>query len=452
MYRWGFVGPERVADAAFDSQLTITLREAPGDATELTLVHERLETIDAAMPGMADATSHGRAYALRSTPSLPHSRKPRDDRLPGVDAPAAAPERHIVLGLVAEPGVSAELAKDLAAELPEHLSQHVSDRVEWEVPVVVEPLDTAGGGGIELIEAARRLMMREGWDMGIALTDLPIRIGRRPVVADASAQHRIGIISLPALGALHLNRRAREAVLRLVEGLVGESMELDAAGAARTRRVGRRLVEMAAPVRRVAPADGDVDIRFVAAVVRGHLRLLAGMVRANRPWRLIAGLSRALAASLAAVAFAIVTADIWRLADDLSWPRLLAITVMTIVATVVWLIADHDLWEWPSGRASREQVVLFNAATAATVALGVVFLYLALYVLTLVAAELVITSHEFGSRLGHPVDFGDYVKLAWFVSSLATVGGALGSGLESDEAVREAAYGYRPDRGSEQRL
>jgi uncharacterized protein YndB with AHSA1/START domain len=64
VFRWGFVGPERVADPAHHSRLTITLSEAPGGATALTLVHERLDAIDAAMPGMADATATGWGMAL----------------------------------------------------------------------------------------------------------------------------------------------------------------------------------------------------------------------------------------------------------------------------------------------------------------------------------------------------------------------------------------------------
>jgi uncharacterized protein YndB with AHSA1/START domain len=64
VFLWRFVGPERVADAAHDSRLTITLSEAPDGATALSLVHERLEAIDAAMPGMARNTATGWGQAL----------------------------------------------------------------------------------------------------------------------------------------------------------------------------------------------------------------------------------------------------------------------------------------------------------------------------------------------------------------------------------------------------
>jgi uncharacterized protein YndB with AHSA1/START domain len=64
VFRWAFVGPERVADPAYDSQLTITFEEAPGGATALTLVHERLDALDAAMPGMAENTATGWGMAL----------------------------------------------------------------------------------------------------------------------------------------------------------------------------------------------------------------------------------------------------------------------------------------------------------------------------------------------------------------------------------------------------
>lgn len=50
-----------------------------------------------------------------------------------------------------------------------------------------------------------------------------------------------------------------------------------------------------------------------------------------------------------------------------------------------------------------------------------------------------------GGYLQQPLGYGDIFLLAWFVASAATVGGALGSGLESDEAIRAAAYSKREE-------
>jgi hypothetical protein len=123
--------------------------------------------------------------------------------------------------------------------------------------------------------------------------------------------------------------------------------------------------------------------------------------------------------------------------------------VLSVGAMVVWLIVAHRLWEARQGRGSRQQTVLFNAATTLTLLLGAASLYAALFALTLGAAAVVIDAGVLGKALDHHAGVGDYAALAWMASSLATIAGGLGAGLESDEAVREAAYGYRVERTSE---
>jgi uncharacterized protein YndB with AHSA1/START domain len=59
VFRWGFAGPEREKGPVFDSQLTITLRDAPRGGTVLTLVHERLDALAKAMPDVADKVEPG---------------------------------------------------------------------------------------------------------------------------------------------------------------------------------------------------------------------------------------------------------------------------------------------------------------------------------------------------------------------------------------------------------
>jgi hypothetical protein len=354
------------------------------------------------------------------------------------------------LGLLAAPGIAEELAAGLAEDLPAALAERVSAEVEWEIPVVTDDLAARGTSGTAIIDAARQRMLREGWDLAVVLTDLPLRIGRRPVLADASATHGVAVISLPAFGAVQMQRRAHDAVVRLVDGLVGESLERGRGeDAGRRQRVRRRLAEIARAERSVQPDDEDVDIRLVAAVVRGNARLLTGMVRANQPWRLIARLSRALAAAVATVVFALVTEIVWRLSDALSAWRLGALTVISLATIVTFLILAHGLWSRSNDGVGREQAILFNVATTLTLTIGVATLYCVLLVLAVAGSALMLDQEVLTHALGHHAGAWTYVKIAWMASSLATVAGALGAGLESDEAVREAAYGYRPERETE---
>jgi uncharacterized protein YndB with AHSA1/START domain len=59
VFRWGFVGPERLDGPNYDSLLTITLQEASHHATELTLVHERLEALRSGLPQVAENVEVG---------------------------------------------------------------------------------------------------------------------------------------------------------------------------------------------------------------------------------------------------------------------------------------------------------------------------------------------------------------------------------------------------------
>ena len=376
-------------------------------------------------------------------------------------------EGSVALGLIPAPEIPHRLAQELSTKLPQLLSRRVDERVSWEVSVICDPLTGSEPDAARVIDAGRERMEEEGWNLAICLTDLPIRTDGRPVVATVSTAYNVAVLSLPPLGVTLLRRRVREATLQLVSELYEGSPELGRAGEYRDavegnsgqvrrpgsrahRLVERRLTELISPIRRTAPTneeDDEVDVRFVSPKVRGHLRLLAGMVLANRPWRLFTTMKGTLAAAFATAAYALVMPIIWQMADSLSWVRLLALMVLAVVAMVVWIIVAHHLWERPAAQEeAREQAALYNASTALTLSVAVLFSYAVLFVLILLAAGFFLESGFLQSNLGHPVGVSDYVRLAWMATSLATVAGALGSGLEDEETVREATYGYRQQR------
>jgi hypothetical protein len=351
----------------------------------------------------------------------------------------------VKLGLIVSPAIDQLAADELASELGTALGERYPE-VEWELKVLTDPLAEPPVRLTELVSATRNLLLDADWDLAVAITELPLRLAHRTLVSHASRTHGVALVSLPAVGVLKRRRRLYDVVADAVGTLVG-----DPARGRATRSAGARLgVE-----RRLAELAGDVDdadggAAYVARVITGNLRLLAGMVGANHPWRLVGRLWRAILAAIAAAALGLIQVEVWRIATSLGPPRLAIAALASIGAASVTLIAGHHLWERPPDPRVREQVTLFNLATTATVVLGVIALYLSVFVAGLLGALLLIQPSLLSEVLGRDVDAWDYVRIALLASTLGTVGGALGATAETDEAVREAAYAHRPTDGNRQ--
>ena len=344
-----------------------------------------------------------------------------------LDQPEEAREERpcAVLGIIVAPGLAHEVTARIAAELLEDLRERYGS-VDWRTELEVDRLVVPPARPSEIFAAGRRKLLEGDWDLGVVVTDLPLNVGGRAVSRQLSPTHGLAVLSLPALGAIHLRPRLRRALVQLIDELAGRD-----SGERWEDNVLRELATDAVDRHRLL---------YVPAVLAGNLRLLLGMIRANRPWRFAARLYGALVAALAVGAYSVVSSDVWRLSDAMGWWRLALMCAASIAGTALAVVWAHGLWERAPDRRVREQVVLFNLTTSLTVAIGIACLYLALFVLIFAAAELIVRSSVFSSAVGHGVATSDYLALAWFAASFATVAGGLGAGLESREAVREAAY------------
>src|SRR5690349_16755032 len=101
---------------------------------------------------------------------------PEPQRRSGTAAPP------VVIGLLADPDLPAELAGHLADALPRALARADGGR-DWRATAQVVPL-VAGHVGDEepLLRAICDRKAAEGWDVAVGLTDLPRRAGTRAVV------------------------------------------------------------------------------------------------------------------------------------------------------------------------------------------------------------------------------------------------------------------------------
>jgi hypothetical protein len=249
--------------------------------------------------------------------------------------------------LIADPGAPAMIAERLSDSLPNALTDRSRADDQWDVSVrrhaypigehaeVLEVVGTVDPGG-------------ETEDIVIYLTDLPRRQGTTPVVADISVPDRFAVISIPGVGGVFVDRRVRKLAQTVVAEVTDQSREHNPS------------------VKRLTRTQDDDVVRYVAPSALSRLRLLAGMVHANRPWRLVTGMSKVMMAAFATGATSLAYPTIWQLSATMGPWRLSAATILASTALIAWLILEHKLWERPQSRGERDRAVLYNASTVIT--------------------------------------------------------------------------------------
>jgi hypothetical protein len=317
----------------------------------------------------------------------------------------------IRVGLVADPAAPTAIARKMSDLSPPEGND------SWDITVVSEPFTTGSEDVDTAMDRLQDQARQHHWDVVVGLTELPLhdRDGR-PLLVQTDQEQRTAVISLPALGGIRMRSRSRRAVRSLLSAMSESRTTAD-------------------------------EHRVVLPHLRGRWRLLLGMVLANRPWLLVPGLKSALVAALATGAVATINSTVWLLADSLSWWRLVVATIASIALVVAWLVIDGELWDRPNDESpqARERSRLYNLSTLLTLTAGVLICYLALYIVNLVWAFFILDPHVMGSYLNTSLSYRDLPVLAWFVASAAAVGGGLGSGFETDEAIRAAAYSKREE-------
>jgi hypothetical protein len=227
------------------------------------------------------------------------------------------------------------LAQDLAQTLPEAIAGPSSSGQEWAISVLEE--------AYHLSERATLAEVMEGVDPAgqpqhvvVYLTDLPRRDGTLPLAADISIPRRFGVVSVACVGGLFIGRRVSDMV-KLVVAEVEDPPN-------RPSDVGK-----------LTRTEDEQSVRYTAPPAFARLRLLIGMVYANRPWRLAAGMSRVMMATFASGAVSLAYPTIWQLSATMGPWRLSVATVLATAAMVGWLIVNHKLWERPDAPVERER-------------------------------------------------------------------------------------------------
>lgn len=350
------------------------------------------------------------------------------------------------VGLIADPGVPWTLAQEVAETLPDRLAERHEDEVRWSVEARRQVLPVSADGHLVLDGEAARLAEENDWDTVVAVVDLPRFDEGRGVLADVLPGRRAASVCVPALGVLRTRSRLEETVVRVLEYMDAApapdvEMEVSESDGEASEGVGREHITPVPDTElHGSGRHPDLSTVFVKGP-GGTLRLLLGMVAANRPLRLARGMKWAVASAGAAGAYGVFFGSIWSLSNQMSTPRLTGVSALAVIMLVLWLTTTNGLWVRGGRHGGRP--ALDNLSTLATVGLACSALYAALFAVLAVVATVIIPMPYLSAQLNEDAGWADMMRLVWLSTSMGTMAGAVGAGFDDAERIRTATYSRR---------
>src|SRR5690625_2294502 len=344
----------------------------------------------------------------------------------------------INVGLIAAPDFPAEIADELIEDLPDLFKEVINEEYTWTVEKETDGIITIAEDEQKLLDGVIEIQERREWDYTLCLTDIPIFYEKRIVLGRVNPDHRVAVLSLPALGWF-INKRIGSMVLEVLTDLYYESTE-------QTKERADEEFTFSS-VEKIKTTENDQSVlryHFTSRIV-GFLTLLSGMTYDNQPWKIMGSLKSVIAVAFGSGAYGMIFPTLWMISYNYSPWRLGLMTILAILVLGLWIIQGHDLWETTTLTGDNTYRKLYNLATIATLFLAVSFFYIILYFLFLLTALVFIDPEFYMEQVGSSVlpTLTNFLQVAWIMSSVDTFLGAASAGLENEQKVRSTTYGHR---------
>lgn len=351
----------------------------------------------------------------------------------------------IRLGLIVAPGPAKTIAGKIKDNLAENLKTQLPLDDDWEIDIIVDPLTGETEFSKKIYARNEEYLQENEWNYLISITDLPLFYNDTTVVIDIDTSDGIAMISIPAFGWRPLKSRVQTAIINTLS-IIKKITDNDDDINEETRALNKMFTLSKLQNSKDFFEDSETKhlLFHMNSKTGGTVRLVTGMTFANNPYNMMQSLSGVTAIAFATGAFGIIFSTMWNLSYLFPTWRLAAISLLSIVGMLLWIIVSHDLWEKSKKGESRRMTSLYNSTTLLTLFISLIFYYILLYLLFLAAGVTLLPPDFVATTIqADHIGVRFYLELAWFAASLTTVAGAIGAGFQDKKTIQESTYGYR---------